>query len=200
MELMTRHIAGAGLHLRDDGATVDGLIVPYGRPADVHDVATGDRYREVFTPASFAGWLQRSAGAAHRVGLNLEHGHGVDDRIGYGQAFDTIVDDDGVTGLGGSFRLYRDPARLDKLRDMLATSHGGMSIEFAARRYRLAGDAREWVGAQLFGVAATPAPQHPGARVLAVRAGAALDEPSTPRLDAAMARWQAAAVPSAANV
>lgn len=186
METMLRVVAG-DLHLRsgDDGPVVEGLVVPYDTPADVYDVGTDERYVEVFTRSSWAGWLQRAAGAAHRVRFNLDHSEAFDDRIGYGRAFSDDAD-----GLRGQFHLYRDPTRLDKVRDMLATSHGGLSIEFAARRYRTRLDgAREWIGAQLAAVAATPAPQHPGARVLAVRAERPgdLDAPHTPRLDAALA-------------
>lgn len=193
---LARHYADAALVVRsgDDGHTVEGIAVPYDQPVDVTD--EHGTYREVFTRASFAGWLPglHRARAEHRIGLNLDHSSAFDHRIGFARA---VTDTD--HGLAVTFRLYDDPARLDKIRDMLATSHNGLSIEADVTRYRERAGVREWLGGRLRAVAATASPVHPDARILAVRALADDADPvplGTPRLDAAIARWGGGAVPS----
>lgn len=178
----------------DDGHTVEGIAVPYHRPADVAD--EHGRYREVFTPTSFAGWLPtlHRARAEHRIGLNLDHSEAFDHRIGFARTVDETAD-----GVRFTFRLYDDPARIDKVLDMLRSSHRGLSIEAVATKYRTAaGGVREWLGARIVAVAATPKPVHAGAQILAVRADQAT-ELETPRLNAAMARWGITALPSTSD-
>jgi hypothetical protein len=178
------------LHLRgDDGRTVEGLIVPFGRPTDVveRDEVTGEivQYREQFLPGSLTAMSQmaRRRGNWGMVRLTLDHEDGFASRVGYATNVEQI-DEGGF----GTFRLYRS-AELEKVQSMIEESHQGLSVEFSD-----IGKARTIDGVvsrtQVYvdAVSAVPVAAYADARVLAMRGGELTVE--TPALDE-VAEWLA---------
>lgn len=104
---------------------VEGLVVPYGREAEIVE-PRGDgyvSYREQFAPGSMDG----AAKAPNRVMLQFTHSERLDHQIGYGTAFRDSAD-----GCVGTFQLYREGR--DRVVEMLQTSHRGLSLTFVSLR------------------------------------------------------------------
>lgn len=172
-----------------DDHTVTGVVVPYNEPADVcDDYGPTPVYREVFTPASFAGQMQGVAAGRPVSGitLNIDHRPELDYLIGNAVALRSTD-----AGLVATFDLY--PSRdIDKVLAMLTRSHTGLSIEAGAGRSRTWADGTvERLQCTLFAAAATTTPAYAGAGITAVRADQ-YPEPAplpTPHADAAAAAW-----------
>lgn len=177
---MTKHlINGAELHLRSDGRTVDGRIVPYGEVVDVLErTAEGIvSYREQFLPRSCLAMAQsvHKRGNAAFISFLMEHEeHDFDSKIGY--ATDLRDSDDGAYA---TFKLY-DGNDLDKVRSMLRESHNGLSVSFAdVKPPRMLDDVISRVQVHIDHVAATPTPIYAGAAITGMRAdeGYAVETP-----------------------
>lgn len=114
-----------GLHLREDdpdGRTVQGLVVPYGVPTLIREPRPDGSwvsFREQFAPGS----CDRAIRAPNRITLSYTHEDGLPNRMGYGIGFV-----DTPAGLLGTFRL--DQSRAEHARDILTTSHQGLSVGF----------------------------------------------------------------------
>jgi phage head maturation protease len=170
------------LHIRADGRTVEGLMVPWNTPASVTERdETGKlvTYDEAFMSTSF----DRMQAAARKRGnwgwiaLNLDHDESLDARVGFATEVDVRSD-----GAYGTFTLYRGP-QLDKVRSMIEESHRGMSIEFVdVAAPRVNGGLTVRTQVHVRHVAVTPVPVYAGAGVLAVRHEDELPL-STPALD-----------------
>lgn len=181
---MIRSFQIDGLHLRDDGRTVEGRIVPFNEIGTVVEEENGQlvRYDETFLPGSMSkmiGGAKARGGNFGWIGLNLDHDQGLPSRIGY--ATDVIEATDGAYG---TFRLYQG-ADLDKVRSMLTESHTGLSVEFSdIWKPRNIGGVRARTMVHVSGVAATPVPIYSGAELLSVRSqGDTPAEYGTPALD-----------------
>ena len=177
VQLEVRDVLGAG-----DGRTVIGRIVPFGETCDFID-EHGRWRKERFVRGSFMDapkWW-------HRVNLVFEHSAGPEFRniLGHGARVDE--DEDGAYGV---FRLYKQDA--DKAREILETTHKGLSIEFASIEHRDADDGVvERHRVRVYRVAAVSDPAYQLAHVLGVR-GASSPPPepvevSRPNLEAAQA-------------
>jgi HK97 family phage prohead protease len=186
-----RHVLRAApgeLELREaaEGPQVVGRIVPFGVTQDVVDVIDGAlvEYRERFLPGCTTHVRQQAArqGGPRWVKFKLGHTNTFDELIGYGQSIEER--DDGVWATLG---LYVDPGRLDKVRDMLRTSHTGLSVEFTDRVDPevdlAAGPLVSRRAVNLHGVAATPLPQYADARIASVRSADGDADLGTPNLD-----------------
>lgn len=172
------------LAVSDDGRQVLGRMLPFKVVAHIREMVNGelDEYDEEFLPGCTARMRQVAAnrgGAPAWIRFTVDHEAGFDHRIGYCTAM--AEDEDGVNG---TFRLYDDPAHLDKVRSMLTESHTGMSIEFDdVAAPLIEGDLRRRRQINVSAVTATPVPVYASAR-LVVRAD---DDPlagaGTPNLD-----------------
>lgn len=189
MLTMTRAFDTA-LELRDipEGHEVYGRMFPFGVRARVHDpdgLGGWDEYDEEFLPGCTARMRQIASarGGPGWIALTVDHEPTLDARLGYCRALDEQTD-----GAYGTFRLYDDPARIDKVRDMLRTSHTGLSIEFIDRAPPLIdGELRQRRQINISRVTATPVPVYAEAGVLALRADAEPLDCGTPNLDRARA-------------
>jgi len=176
------------LHLRDDGRSVFGLIVPWNTPSDVVERnAQGESvsFTEDFQPGSFTAMSQIAAkrGNWGFIGLKLEHEDSLESRIG----FATDIEHEGTTGAFGTFKLYEGP-QLEKVRSMIAESHQGLSIEFVdMAKPKVEGTTVHRTQVFVRHVAATPVPVYADAGVLAMRAEADLPIVPTPGLDEVLA-------------
>jgi HK97 family phage prohead protease len=154
-----------------DGRTVYGRIVPYGQVISFLN-HRGEVERERFVQGAFA----KQANAFHRVTLSFEHQDGFHNTVGYGQRIREESD-----GAYATFRLYEADA--PKVRDMIASSHDSLSVEFEARGTRETVDEAGVIvrdNVHLHRVGITGSPAYVDAKVLAVRE--ATREP-TPHLD-----------------
>jgi len=181
----TRFIGSDRLHLRDDGRTVEGCIVPYGEVAEIveRDQETGElsRYREQFLKGSCA----RMAQGVHRRGnaafikLVLDH----DDQsfdAWVGHALSLTSEDDGAYA---TFRLY-DGRDLDKVRSMLSESHTGLSIHFGdVRPPKVIEGIISRVQVAIDHVAATPVPAYANAGITSMRSNDGTVMAGTPHLN-----------------
>jgi hypothetical protein len=168
----------------DDGRRVEGRIFPFGRAAHVVEMIDGelDEYDEEFLPGCTTRIRQVAAargGAPAWIRFTVDHERTFDARLGY--CVDLAESDDGAHGV---FRLY-DGAQLAKVRDMLSTSHNGLSVEFTDVRPPVVdGPLRQRCQINVLAVTATPTPIYDDARVLSLRA---TDDPmalaGTPNLD-----------------
>lgn len=155
-------------HMRDDGRTVEGRIVPYGQVIDAMDVVDGklERIKETFLPGSLT-WEAQNAkrrGNAAWVEFRLDHGEDFSGTIGYGRSIESKDD-----GAYASFRLYESPD-LPKVQSMLRESHTGLSVMFHDRAEPLLVDGViQRVQVALKHVCATPMPAYDGAKILAMR-------------------------------
>jgi uncharacterized protein len=186
----TRHWAvQTPLEFRDfdgaegDGRTVYGRVIPYGEVIDFYDEHDGNKHkRERFEVGS----LKDAVRGWDRVALNFEHLGGFPDRIGYGREAREQSD-----GGWATFRLY--PQTADRAREMMQSSHRGLSLEFQPVYSEMDDDGiivRKKV--RVRAVAITMEPAYVGAQVLSVRSAADLDnnpepELATPNLAAALA-------------
>ena len=169
------------LMLRDDGRTVEGMIVPFNVPAQVVEPnpTTGEleRYVEAFASGSCTRMEQAAQrrGNAAFIRLTLDHDAGFDSRVGHGVSIEQRDD-----GAYASFRLYRGP-QLEKVQSMIEESHDGMSVEFSDVVAPVDRDGVRWRRqVAIPAVTLTPSPTYEGARVLAMRD---TDELTTPALD-----------------
>jgi phage head maturation protease len=171
LTVLVRSITPAELELRDDGRTVEGLIVPYDEPAPVVDIhpQTGKRqpFTEVFTRGAIARQLQmiddKLRGRPNYIRLNLDHGEDLPRQIGYARSLTEASD-----GAHATFGLYDRPD-LDLIRSMLKESHDGLSVEFVDHGSSVDGDYVYRRSVEVRAVAATPMPTYRKAKVLAVR-------------------------------
>lgn len=174
-----RNVA-AELEAGDDGRTVLGRMFPIGETAHVRELVDGEllEYDEQFLPGCTL--RMRQARQEHRITLRIDHGDDFDAKVGYCHELDERGD-----GAYGTFRLYDDPVRIDRVRSMLTESHSGMSVQFFdVARPRIRGNVVGRVQIHISHVAATPAPVYPSAGVLAVRAeDITVDLGGTPNLD-----------------
>lgn len=170
------------LHLRDDGRTVDGLIVPWNTPADVIDVtATGVRkYREGFLSTSFDQMMRegRKRGNFGFMRLKIDHDDATDRIAGFARTVEV-----GEQGARAEFRLYRG-SNLELFQSMIEESHDGLSVEFVDLAKPLERDGVTWrTQVWVSGVATTPEPAYANAKVLAMRSDDAPSSVETPVLD-----------------
>ena len=166
-----------------DGQTVLGRIVPYGEVIKFVDPYDGGALkRERFVPGALAKQANDSAWA--RVLLSFQHDDGFHNTIGYGKQLEERDD-----GAYATFRLYKVDA--DKAREMMTSSHKGLSLEFEPRTRRDTVDdqgviIRDSVHVRRVGITGDPA--YSGARVLAVRErDDEAERVPTPHLDAVRA-------------
>jgi HK97 family phage prohead protease len=161
-----------------DGRTVTGRVVPYGETIDFTEDGGG---RERFLPGS----LDKMARAWHRVGLFFTHADTFHNALGYGSRLEERAD-----GAWGTFRLYA--ATADKAREVLLSSHRGLSLGYYALTSQTAADGViERVKVAVEHVAAVMDPAYRGALVESVRADG--ERPVTPKPeDAGVAALRAA--------
>ena len=176
-------IRSAQFALRDDGRTLDGLIVPYGEVADIVEVDdAGDviRYREQFLPDSLANMSQgfkARSGKGMRCPLVLDHNETMETTVGFATMIESRDD-----GAYGTFRLY-DDANIIKIRSMLQESHTGLSVKFRdIREPKLIDGVVSRVQVFIAHVAATPAPAYANAAIGSIRSNQVVETPR-PALD-----------------
>lgn len=170
-------VADGDWHMRDDGRTVDGRIVPFGVRALVAE--NGEVFEEQFLPGCLSTMCQIATkrGNAGWIALNLDHDEAFDRLIGYASVLDQR-DDGGYA----TFRLYAGP-QLDKVRSMLEESHTGLSVMFGdIVPPREINGIRSRVQIHVSHVAATPQPVYTNASVLALRGGAQVHLAERPAL------------------
>lgn len=159
-----------------DERTVEGLVVPYNQPAPITELRPDGviSYREQFVRGAFER-VARSDAAAGRVTLVYSHDDILPNRLGYGLGFRETDD-----GLFGTFRL--DESTAAKARDVLTTSHSGLSISFLSLVPKAftekAGALVTRAAAHLQHVAAVATPAYAAAGVTTIRQGDPDDEPS----------------------
>jgi phage head maturation protease len=109
------------------------------------------------------------------VALVYDHSDSFGDRLGYATSFR-----DTDAGLHATFRL--DPSRADHARDVLTSSHGGLSVGFYSIIPKIGSEAAGALvtrrSAALVHVACVAQPAHPGARVETIRAALDFGEPT----------------------
>jgi hypothetical protein len=154
--------------LGEGGRTVSGRIVPFGEVAQVHDVVDGEivRYREEFLPGCMTRMIQGAParGGPKWIRFTMDHEQTFDANVGH--CTDLSETDDGGHA---SFYLYDGP-QLTKVRDMLRTSHEGLSVEFKeVRPPIIENEVHRQRQIFITAVTATPAPAYSGAKVLAMR-------------------------------
>lgn len=188
----TRFISCDEFHIRDDGRTLEGMIVPYNQVADVVELDPDTnqmvRYQEQFLAGSLAGMAQGfKARGLLDVPLLLGHGNhdNAHERIGFATGLESK--DEGATA---TFRIY-DDSNLPKILSMLRESHTGFSIAFKdTRQPKLVNGVVSRVQVFVGHVAATPVPTYAGAGITAIRAQEDDQEAPRPAL-AAVRAWLA---------
>jgi phage head maturation protease len=191
----TRFIPCDGFSLRDDGRSLEGMIVPYGQPATVVEPDESGKlvkYQEQFLRGSLAGMAQGfKARGMLDVPLFIGHQESFQNRIGFATGLQDRED-----GAWASFRIY-DDSNLVKIQSMLRESHTGLSIAFRdTRQPRLINGVISRVQVFVGHVAATPVPTYAGAGITAIRS---TDDQEAPRpaLDAVRA-WLSTQQPNGA--
>jgi HK97 family phage prohead protease len=175
-------------HMRDDGRTVEGRIVPYGEVIEALDMGDDgklERIKETFLPGSLTWEAQNSKrrGNAAWVEFRLDHGEDFSGTVGYGRTIESRED-----GAYASFRLYESPD-LPKVQSMLRESHTGLSVMFADKvEPRTIDGVIQRVQVALRHVCATPTPAYSGAQILTMRE--AKEHGGTPFLDEVNAMLQ----------
>lgn len=184
--MITRYVGSDSLSLRDDGRTVEGLIVPYGQVTEIteSDPTTGEtvRYRESFQQGSLARQAQgiQRRGNGTYIRFLLDHDESFDTWIGALNMLDSRED-----GAWASFRLYESDD-LKKVQSMLRESHTGLSVGFQDYRPpKVLDGVVTRVQVTLRHVAATPVPAYEGALITAMREADPQHE--TPELEAVKA-------------
>lgn len=160
------HIPPDSLQFREEGTKmfVEGLIVPYMKPADITEMRPDGpiSYREQFAPGAF----ERASRAPYRVTFVYGHSDSLSERLGSGDTFA-----DSAEGLIGTFRL--DRSRAEQARDVLESSHGSLSVGFVSIYPKpwteREGDLITRRSVHLGHVAAVPVGAYADARVLAMR-------------------------------
>jgi HK97 family phage prohead protease len=151
-----------------DERTVEGLVVPYDRVTPITELRPDGviNYRERFVRGAFE--RATRPGIASRVGLIYTHADNLTNRLGYGLEFREADD-----GLYGKFKL--DESTAAKARDVLSTSHAGLSISFLSLVPKAftekPGALVTRAAAHLEHVAAVSVPAYPGAMITAIREG-----------------------------
>lgn len=182
---ISRFIGSDKLHLRDDGRTIEGCIVPYGEVAEVveRNPQSGElsRYKEQFLKGSCARMAQgvKRRGNAAFIKLLLDHD---EDNFSswVGHALDLRSEDDGAYA---TFRLY-DGNDLPKVRSMLQESHTGLSINFGdVRPPKLIDGIVSRVQVAIDHVAATPVPVYANAGITSMRSIDGTQVDGTPNLN-----------------
>lgn len=164
-----------------DGRTVEGLVVPYNQPAPITELRADGvlSYREEFARGAF----ERATRPENpgRVHLLYTHEDTLPNHLGVATSF-TERDD----GLYGVFRL--DASTADKARDVLSSSHSGLSVSFISLLPKAfterAGQLVTRRAAHLVHVAAVATPAYAAAGVTSIRAGEPEEAPSSAELAA----------------
>lgn len=160
-----------------DGRTVDVRIVPYGETITHNDgqggVPVGVPYREEFMPGVFA----HQERAANRVLANFEHEPGIRGVIGHG-----LTLREGRDGFYGTFKIHDTP---DGEKALILIREGVVdSVSLEARpqkSVRTVGGVIQRVKAHLSKIALTREGAYKGAKILALRSPAILDETLLPQ-------------------
>ncbi len=164
---MQRPFEVGGLHVRDDGRTVEGRFLPFNEVARVADPGVSP-YDEAFEPGCLTRLCQVAAqrGNAGFIGLDLDHSEAFDHRIGFAREIEQRAD-----GGYAVFALYGpEGERLDKVRSMLEESHTGLSVNFSDVVNPRLVDGVTWRRQiNVKSVAATPMPSYVGAKILSLR-------------------------------
>ena len=158
---MTTELSTLPLELRasDDGNTLDGLCVPYGKTTLKAGYPKGER----FVAGAFAD-LTETRGSA-KIRLTDSHDETGRRPIGVGVEFR-----DEAEGLFGRFRFYNTPEGRGGRENVLEDTYGGLSVGFLPIAERTGDDgAREILRARLVHVSLVDEPAYSEARVLAVR-------------------------------
>ena len=179
-----QYVRCADFQLRDDGRTLDGMIVPYGEVADVVDIdeSSGEliRYREQFLPHSLANMAQgfrARSGKGMNVPLLIDHQETMERMVGYATNIESNED-----GARATFRLY-DDSNLVKIRSILSESHTGLSVKFRdIREPKLIDGIVSRVQVFIAHVAATPMPAYAGATIGSIRSNGETVTVPTPAL------------------
>lgn len=167
-----------------DERTVSGLVVPYDQIANITELREDGvvSFRERFVRGAFE--RATRPGQAGRIPLVYTHSDTLPNRLGYGIAF--REEDD---GLYGEFRL--DESTAAKARDVLTTSHNGLSVSFISLVPKAftetAGALVTRAAAHLQHVAAVSTPAYAMAGITAIRQGDDPDGPPSPAEEAAQA-------------
>jgi HK97 family phage prohead protease len=167
-----------------DKRTVTGLVVPYDQIAEITELRPDGvvSFRERFVRGAF----ERATrdGNAGRIPLVYTHSDSLPNRLGYGIAF--REEDD---GLYGEFRL--DESTAAKARDVLTTSHNGLSVSFISLVPKAfterPGALITRAAAHLQHVAAVATPAYALAGITAIRQGDDPDGPPSAAEEAARA-------------
>ena len=189
----TRFIPCDGFSLRDDGRSIEGMIVPYDQVATVVEPdETGKlvKYQEQFLRGSLAGMAQGfKARGLLDIPLLLGHTEEFNARIGFATGLESRND-----GAWAAFRIY-DDSNLVKIQSMLRESHTGLSIAFKdTRQPKLLDGVVSRVQVFVGHVAATPVPTYAGAGITAIRSQDDSQEAPRPALEAVRA-WLASQQP-----
>lgn len=166
----TRFIPWDQFHFRDDGRTLEGMIVPYNQVAKVIDIDPETKqmqiYQEQFLTGSVAAMAQgfRARGMLD-IPLVLDHYETeAINRIGFAVNLDSRSD-----GAWAAFRLYED-TNLIKIQSMLRESHKGLSVAFKdTKAPKLINGVISRVQVFIGHVAATPTPTYASAGITSMR-------------------------------
>jgi hypothetical protein len=181
----------AGLTVTDvDEArgVVVGRLFPFGERAHIREVLDGELfdYEEQFLPGCTTRLRQLiERGLDPRfITYQLDHeAPGIDARLGYGVALDERED-----GAYAHLQLYRNRSNYELVREMLVTSHRGMSVQFSDHvAPRVEGRIVSRRQVNIHHVAAVTAPAYASAGVVAMRSADEAPAASTPNLDRARA-------------
>lgn len=171
-------IRSAEFQLRDDGRTLEGMIVPYGEVADIAELDdAGDvvRYREQFLPHSLYNMAQgfkTRGGKGMNVPLLIDHNESFERMAGFATMIESRDD-----GAFATFRLY-DDSNIVKIRSILSESHTGLSIGFRdIRDPKLINGVVSRVQVFVGHVAATPVPTYANAAIGSIRSNEVVESP-----------------------
>lgn len=170
----------------DQGRIVTGKIFPFGEPAHVREVIDGvvQDYTEEFLPGCTLRMRQlaeqRTKGIPAWIRLTLDHESGFDREVGRARSLSESDD-----GAWATFRLY-EGRDLEKVRSMLAESHGGLSVEFVDHVSPIVeGNHVKRRQILVNAVTATPIPMYASAGITEMRSDEATElVGTTPHLDA----------------
>lgn len=182
-----RHTRG-GLEVTDvDEArgVVFGRLFPFGASAHIREVLDGELfdYDECFLPGCTMRLRQLIDRGLDPRFITYQLGHdepGVDGRLGYGLGLEERAD-----GAYASLQLYRNRSNYELVRELLATSHRGMSVQFSDHVAPVVeGRMVSRRQVNIHHVAAVHTPAYATAGVLAMRsADDGVPVTSTPNLD-----------------
>ena len=187
-----RHTRSAGLEVTDvdpERGVVVGRLFPFGEQARIREVHEGELfdYDECFLPGCTMRLRQLISRGLDPRFITYQLGHdepGIDGRLGYGLSLDERSD-----GAYASLQLYRNRGNYELVRELVSTSHRGISVQFSDHvpptvQGRLV--SRRQV--DIHHVAAVPAPAYASAGVVSMRSDAdGVPASHTPNLDRARA-------------